>query len=444
MIVTLIRCCGASLLAAGILATLWAPGWAAGASFLPLDKMPEPMEGAWRLGPLRVRPLLQLRDLGYDSNVFLSEEGQEEGDFTCRLAGGLRGQVLFGNRGVVGFEADSEYVAFATTSSQNYLNGMVDARGDLVLHRLSLFAGGHWSSSMERATSEFDERTRLRFASAFAGAGWRTSNRTSVAGSVSEQQYRYSDADVPGLDESLNRTERTLAVRGVYRAFARSSVFIELSRSRMLFDDGPEEADPQSSAQTYSRDSEQRSFMPGISFDPTAPVSGGLKAGRAVFDATDQGKPDFRGLLGEAEVAFRLSDRWRLAGTWERDVSFSIFENNLYFEQRRRGAKFERSLGDRYALEAGGEFEQLDWPERDTSALPGQFTDNGEPVRTCDLTGLDCSILRRDTIRSYFIGGRMRVWRRSDLSVRLGYRHRSSNIPGESDRQVLLTTGTGF
>jgi hypothetical protein len=398
---------------------------------LPLDEMPEPLPGGVHFGSLSLLPFFRIEELGYDDNVFLSEEGGERSDFTARLAGGVRGQALFGDRGVITFEERPEVTVFLSTSSQNSANNFLEARGDLFVRDMDLYLGGDWSTTRQRPNSEIDERTRVRSRRVFGGIGWGMSRRLSASTSLSRVHHRYTDEDVFATDSDirdecppdralgpgdstlnapigvlLDRKETRGDLRVSYRVFGRTKAFVEFSRGKIDFDDCP------------GRDSRRYAVLPGFVFGRSASLSGTLKAGPARFDARRSDRRDYRGILGKADLSLRPSERWKLGLRWQRDVPFSIYGNNLFSIEKRGELTVSRALGGRLALEVGGERRNVRWPEGDNP--------------------------RKDRIQSYFVGTRVRLASRADVSFRVGYRRRTSNTEGFADRQVTVMTGAGF
>ena len=395
---------------------------------LPLDRQPDPLEAPWKFGPLRIVPSFRLEEAGWDSNVYLAPEGEEQGDLRGRMAVGLRGQMLFGRRGSWTFEERPSYTVFARTSSQNYMSNGLNSRADLVLGRLSLASGFSWTTTRDRPSDEFDARARNAARSLFASAAWRTVSRTALSVSGERTRLSYSDDDDPTLEERLDHTEDRVAERFSWRLKSRTWLYTEHSSRRFDFDREP------------GRDSRVRSWRLGALIDVPGPLTGMVEVGPGRLTSADERWTGEQGVYGEGSLAARAGESWLLMAEGRKSLELSQFENNLFYRDWRAGLTVRRALGPRLAIEAGGVWQLLQWPGRDESLVD---TTEG-PVPFCSTVGLPCSELREDRILSRFVGVRYRMAGRSELTGRLEARHRESNMPGLDDDQILLTTGAGF
>ena len=403
-----------------------------GADDLPLDGLPESLERSRGIGPLRLDPSFKLEEFGYDSNILLAPPGKERGDIVGRFAPSLSGQVFLGHRGLISFQEKPEYVSFARTSFLNYANNSLEGRADMILHRTSLVFGGRWLTNKDRPNNELDIRPRQHAAGFFTGAGWRTSSRTSVSFTLSQQQRRYRARESPDIGLFLDRHESRVSARLSYRIFTSTKLFVEYSRLQIEFD------------RSAGRNSRQADVMPGVAFDPESRLSGSIKAGPARFDAISGGKPDFQGILGHAEVGFRASELWKARTEWSREVVYSTFGDNLFFLDSRTSATASRALGERIALEAGWERIGVAWPAPFCTAGQVVTPSAAECERLRSLGDPIVEKRRGDQIQGYLLGTRLRLARHAEAILRVGYHRRTSNFPGEGNRQWTFTTGAGF
>ena len=112
----------------------------------------------------------------------------------------------------------------------------------------------------------------------------------------------------------------------------------------------------------------------------------------------------------------------KITGKVERDVRFSTWENNLYYEYRLRSVNVDSFLGSVWGVQAGWSLRKLDWPEEGTINLVGEC--------------------RHDEIEDTYVGVLVRLPAGVDLGLRFGVRDRTSNIPWAMDRQnYIMTTG---
>jgi hypothetical protein len=131
---------------------------AAGATTLQDDF---PVEGTFHWGPFRVRPSFQLKETGYDSNVFL-EDGTPTSDFTSTPEVGVKMFSLFRDRGALQIEELLDYVWYAENTDLNHFNNLTRSRGAYYMKRGLVFADFQFLSVRERPSTEIDYRVRRR------------------------------------------------------------------------------------------------------------------------------------------------------------------------------------------------------------------------------------------------------------------------------------------
>ena len=110
----------------------------------------------------------------------------------------------------------------------------------------------------------------------------------------------------------------------------------------------------------------------------------------------------------------------------DRDLNFSVYGDNLYFQQQHAGVECLLFLNRYLGVESGYDAYKLDYP-----LVIGP---RGE--RPVLLFGDH----RKDEIRKLSGGLRFRLTRKAALTVRVTRRNRTSNLPRADDRQTLLTT----
>src|SRR5262245_38135768 len=82
-------------------------------------------------GPFRVRPGLQLSNIGYDDNILYRYELDPRpavGDYTATLTPKVEGVVLFGSRAFFTFDGHFDYTYYLHNSSVSYANVFSDGR----------------------------------------------------------------------------------------------------------------------------------------------------------------------------------------------------------------------------------------------------------------------------------------------------------------------------
>ncbi len=247
-------------------------------------------------GPFYIQPLFVLKDVGYDDNIRF-EAQTAEGDTTATVGGALGALLLGGSRGGLRFFGEADYVTFGKNTDLNHWNGDSRGRGILVLKRALLSLEDHFSSLLERPTSEIDERIRRENNAITAAFQSRNVGRLGVRGYLRREGIDYSSGDpaLGDLGHLLNRDENTLAVVGEVRVLPKTTFTLETNVKRIDFLDT-----------ALGRDNRSRSILPGFRFDPSASVQGEFKLGPMSFEAPDQTENRFHGTVGEGHLITRL------------------------------------------------------------------------------------------------------------------------------------------
>src|SRR5262245_55962508 len=102
-----------------------------------------------RWGPLRVRPRLELSNVGHDDNIFATGSN-EVGDVTATLGPKIDGLALFGHRAFLTFVERLSYTAYRDHSDQNFTNQRLSGRVTLPFGRTGLFVEGLMNRLKER------------------------------------------------------------------------------------------------------------------------------------------------------------------------------------------------------------------------------------------------------------------------------------------------------
>ncbi|HXI03318.1 MAG TPA: outer membrane beta-barrel protein [Candidatus Saccharimonadales bacterium] len=346
-------------------------------------------EGLRKVGPFRLAPYFHLRDVGYDDNVFF-EASRSQGDYTATAVPGLRALLLTGDRGGVVLDSEAAWVAFRDNSQLDHWNGKVRARGILLLRSALVSVSDRFQSVRERPANEID--TRVRSNSNLVSAEVRTqrSGRFGGRAAISRDAIRYvSGEDIDNLKARLDRNRQTLALTGELRVHPRTTAFLEVSFDDVNF------RNPD-----VIRDTRSVSLLPGVRFDPTAPVQGELKAGvidlnappsMTVPDPSDPNATirtparDYRGFAGEGALSVRMGHAARVKLTGARELPFSIVENNLYAVQTDWSAAFEQFLSRRFSVELKEARSLYHYPEKVPDSR-GNLIDRDDRLRIYGLS----------------------------------------------------------
>jgi hypothetical protein len=385
---------------------------AAGATTLQDDF---PVEGTFHWGPFRVRPSFQLKETGYDSNVFL-EDGTPTSDFTSTPEVGVKMFSLFRDRGALQIEELLDYVWYAENTDLNHFNNLTRSRGAYYMKRGLVFADFQFLSVRERPSTEIDYRVRRR--EKMLGTGWRfVWPHSTLQFRLGRDVYDYESGTEAGqnIPPALNRVEKRVTVTGTKQLLPKTTGLLEWEGTRIDFEQEP-------TATIADSDSSARRFSGGLQFDPSAFVKGTLKIGVKRLQPDSDSRKGYEGLVGDAALLYRITGLTGLEMRWRRGVEFTIATNNLYYLDRAYGATLTQKLAERVAGEIGIDRQRIDYPFLTTACDP-------------DLGG--CGIgqpglvsgFRVDELRSYFGGASYRMSNLARIGLRVGVWERGSTPP---------------
>jgi len=376
-------------------------GGIASAATLPEDF---PLEGTLHWGPFRVRPFLLLKDTGYDSNVFL-EDSEPTSDFTSTGEAGIRMFSLFRDRGVIQIEERLDYVWYAQNAELNHFNNAFASRGAYYMRKGFLFAELSGLSFRERPSTEIDFRVRRN--ERVYGTGWRfTWPHSALQFRIGRDTFVY-DSGTPGGDSIplfLNRAEDRFTLTASRKILPKTLFLVEGEGRRIGF------YEPEGQI----NDSRSRRISAGFQFDPSAFIQGGLKVGIENLVPDEANRLGYDGLVGDANVVYRITGLTSLEGRWRRNVEFTTAVENVYYLDRAYGATLTQFLAERVAGELGIDREKVEYPV-ETSA----FDSN---------TGQLVTGLRVDEFRSFFVGGWYRFSNLTRIGLRVGEWERNSTF----------------
>jgi len=425
-----------------------------------------------RWGPLLVQPQLVLESIGYEGNVYLtapSEVSKQEpvSSFYARAGADLTGQIQFGPNVALTLHdrAIGELYSRSELSALNHLDNEADAQLDVLLGPTLLTVGWEYSSIQDTPTYDAednlpDQQTRIRTNIPKIGLRLFLSPLWDVSASTREVRTRYSNQErfytvlVPEngnpdvvlaapvlVDQALDRDR--LAARGELGWRPRGTMRFFLAYERFDIDFNYDQltgGEPGAEFEIPApRDATGRRWLLGINFNPLARLSGTFEIGKATVDPLDpnSGYQPFDGPVGVGTLTWRPTGATRVTFSYERDVTVSIFENNLYYRSTARSLDLEYFFGRRWGVQGGFGRDRLAWPEESPHEIqdPSGTTTIGK--------GFDPGVRREDTIDNIYLGVMTRVVGDFQIGVRYGVRDRSSNDPFAEDRQpYFVMTGS--
>jgi hypothetical protein len=300
--------------------------------------------GRAHFGPVYLAPGIQLKELGWDSNVFNQGEDQKS-DFTVNLSPKVDVWIPMATRALFTTKAAADLIWYAKYDSERSVDPQISGRAEAYLHRLTLFTEGAFVRTRQRFNDEIDVRAARAETSASAGVQYRVTPKFSVeaAGRRGLTQF---DAEATflgsSLQQRLNRTTTAAAVTARHRFTPLTMVAVKAE----TFDDRfPLEP---------LRDSHSVRVMPGIEFKPKALIGGSAYVGYRRFDPRHGGSlQSFSGLVANLKLSYTLLGSTMFAVSYSRDLTYSFEQLQPYFIANAVGGSIRRALGRRFDAMVG-------------------------------------------------------------------------------------------
>lgn len=371
-----------------------------------------------RIGPFGILPTIQLKDIGYDSNVYYQhEDNAPVSDFTVTFAPEVQVHLIFRDYLILSLAESPEYVYYFEQKRERRWNNTIAPEFKfLFLNRIVISGKYSHSNRRRRATSEFDVRAN-EIAESYRGQiFYETARKTSFGFSGFTRKITYEDVTLPGeeiyLSRDLNRREKGGNVELYYRVFSKSFFFITGGYTDYEFEH----------AQSSWRNSYSYQVFAGIRFPLLGKIRGTLSLGYKELIPRDASRTGFSGLVGNTGINFRL---WRFGFSlsYLRDCHFSYWTNNIFFNEDRVGAGVSYYLTRFLRVDYGLSRAKARYPVPMSVRMPdGSFE----------------VILRDDRYRSHSVGLVFRVIENTGIGILVNFWERESNYYWENRKRMFI------
>lgn len=389
------------------------------AAALPLDGQTRTWRGreleqrwrsaAWRLGPLRLQPLLVISNAGVDSNIYYSPQNPVK-DFTLTAGPALNAWLPLGRVLVASGYASPQYVWYSKTSRERTWNYYYSGSLALNLRRLFISGERRYSDARERWNTEIDIRPR-RKEDGWAGVFLlQATHRVSLEFGWRYARYLYENLEYEtfNIRERLNRKETRWNVLAYYQAGGRSRLFLDYERGEYDFEFAEASA---------LKDSRSDAAYAGVEFPPLGRLRGRVRVGWKRLDVLNPEVADWEGLVGDTQVSLRLARPFVVRASYARDVDFSLWYQSAYFVQSRPSAGASLYFLRYVRLDYDYSLGRSDYP------APQDF--GGGEVK------------RRDDFYIHQAGLYFRVWKKAALGAVVSRWRRDSNLDREDDTRYF-------
>ena len=371
----------------------------------------------FHLGPVRLIPRLEFSEVGYDSNVYGTNVGNEVADWSATVQGGLNLLLPVGRKMFVQALVLPRYTWYAEIAERRGFGGLYGGYLYGFFNRLGFRMSGSQSKSLSYLTSETEAQANEDRTSFSGKVDVGLTRSLWIFGTADYDKLRFQPiAGEPLPPESVLQFERTDTAGRAglrYRFSSDWAVSVAVEGTRSQFVQDPDVRDNRSTA-----------YLVGIFFDRPRffiNLSGGYRLGRPDGGSTFL---PYSTPTGSGFVSYVLSSRIEVQAYGRRSIAYGSFNDSPYFIESRYGGIVFLQVHPRLSLQAFGETGMNDYQE-------------------LIFVG-DTQVKRRDDVTAFGGGGRVRLVGR--LLVVLLYSHTEyrSNIPSESRTIARFTTNFMF
>lgn len=319
----------------------------------------------WRWGLLRVNAALELRNAGYDSDIYYGYFDKPTPDFT--LAVGLPVQVFLpaSKKVVLELFDNPQYLFYLDSSQERAWNNVFQGQVHIALERVYIGMGTGLSNVRRRLSPELNINIRQKEESLNGTLLWRASRATSLAFVYGGSRFDYGDAQYNGvqISELLNRRE------GYFNIIT----YLQLNPKVRYYLDGQYGTYSFLEEGTISRDARSLGIFGGFELIPgegqearTPRFQGRASLGYMHLDFKAPQFADGSGLAGSAELSVELFRRTMARVFFSRGFQFSIYSQAQYYTLTAYGGRITRLLSRRASFSYDLSFGRSTYPLDET------------------------------------------------------------------------------
>ena len=281
----------------------------------------EPQSGVLTLGPLRLAPGLTVREIGWDSNVFLEppEETPVE-DFVAAATPDVAAYARLRLLRISAY-AGSDLTYYHDSVSERSVGYVFRGRFDFLLSRMRPFLGAGRLETRAQPNGEIDVRADRHEEELSGGLAFDISPHALVYGSSAWSKTDYENAFESGVDlsQTLNRE------RNEYQAGFRTDLTPLLSMQLYgSYTDDQFKYEP-------LRNATSTAGLATFRIASDAVVTGIVTLGYRDLVSIDPLTKPFRGFTGNAAIAYPFLEIGRITFTANRSTEYSFDSGEAYY-----------------------------------------------------------------------------------------------------------------
>ncbi|HEY7292575.1 MAG TPA: outer membrane beta-barrel protein [Vicinamibacterales bacterium] len=331
---------------------------------------PDTSTARFHLGPVLIKPVLDLSNLGVDTNVFNEPDGLAKDDVTFTLTPKADIWMKAGPVWLTG-NVREDLIWYQTYSSERAANLTTGAGLIVPLNRLSFSVGTSFINAKDRPGYEIDARVPRHEVQVNGAVEFQAFSRTFFGAKGSRDKVNYDDTATflgVALAVQLDHVTTTGTATARYALTPLTSISIDAGVTQDRFDLSP------------LRDADSTIAGVQVSFDPSALIKGTARIGYRNFDPVVAGLPAYRGSTANVDLSYVLLGTTKFGVQVTRDVQFSYDIAQPYYLQTGVAASIAQQVYGPVDVVGGFGFYTLAYRERE--GFDVQFADRTDHNRT--------------------------------------------------------------
>jgi hypothetical protein len=312
-----------------------------------------------RLGPIALNPVIDLTNIGVDTNVFNEPPELAKRDFTFTLTPRSDMWMKIG-RGYLKGDIREDILWFQKYDSERSASTSGSIGAVVPLNHIGFMLNAAYARAHDRPGFEIDARA-ARTEVGFNGAvEVRALTRTFVGVQGSRRTIRFDEGQTflaSNLQAELDRTSTAAAVTVRHELTPLTSITFDAGRSEDRFDVSP------------LRDSTSTSYGVQLTFDPAALIKGTARFGYRDFEPTVDTVASYQGTTAAVNLSYALLGTTKFDVQAARDVQYSFDSNQPYYLQTGFGASIAQQVFGPIDVVGGLSRYQLAYRERTATAV---------------------------------------------------------------------------
>jgi hypothetical protein len=371
-------------------------------------------DARYHLGPFRVQPLLNIRDLGYNNNVFGTTENPVS-DWTATVAGGAHWTLPFGPKTYLRGDVLPEYTYYQKLTNRRFFGGTYNASALGLFNHLSLQATAGTAKNLTIVSSEIEAPVIRRTNNFELDGELEISRALSIFGNVAGDNPRFTaeatDTELAVINQ-LDRNDR--AARAGVRF--RPVTFFDIAI-------GTEQTTSDFQVQPLARDNKSRAVLVTMHYDRPRAFANVTIAKRTGEASNGSTFPKYDTTTGSYFAQYSLVAPIALEAYGDRRVIYGVFADFPYFFELRNGLGARVRIGNRFLVRGFGEKGSNDYN------IPGR------------VTGINA---RKDDVTTYGASFAARMYRDVAVNIGLSKSTYTSNLDAYNRSIIRLYTGITF